>query len=237
MSVAVLLLWQFPRFWYSSRDAGSPKSGFERAPSTQLVAWQFTELPTSEPEAKLLVADRILSGEFRSEQGTGSVRVFWAARDLRRENETGLYIHTPDRCWLAAGWRLESLSPDLVEIELHGVRLPFERRIFVAGDQRELVYFTGTVEGRPLPYRLDHNISGAIRNSLQARDDRGLHWGSDRRFWHRILETFLSRTPMQGSKQFVRLSTSVERGDVEAADHRLQTFLLEWLDERKAVGR
>jgi hypothetical protein len=52
----------------------------------------------------------------------------------------------------------------------------------------------------------------------------------DTRLWGRVWDGFLARRPLLGPKQFIRISTPLERGDVAAADKVLREFLEAWLE-------
>lgn len=176
------------------------------------------------------MGDRIVNGEFETKDGR-SIRVFSAKRYEEKANEIGLFMHTPDRCWTQIGWRVEESTPEAIEVEVHGLKLPVERRIFVHGGHRELVYFAGLVGGEPLPYRLDHHL--AVAKKYQVKNLRGDAAGAglravDSQFWARLWDSFTNRRELLGPKHFLRISTRVA-GDVAAADKRLQDFLPLWL--------
>ena len=140
-------------------------------------------------------------------------------------------MHTPDRCWVEAGWQIESSEPQTTEVRLNEEPIRFERRVFVSGPNRELVYFGGLVRGKPLPYRLDHNLS--IAHRLQAGSKKkaaavGLRV-SDGHFWKRLWDSFASREELFGPKQFIRISTPISADDMALADQRLREFLPRWL--------
>ena len=223
-----MILWAFPKFWYTQTDVSE---GYHwLTPSTNLAGWRFQSVPVSRAAEALLVADRLVSGDFSGPEGE-TVRVFSAKRYVESGNEIGLFVHTPDRCWTETGWRMEPVQPECTQLVLQGIAMTFERRIFVAGDQRELVYFGGLVGGQPLPYRLDHNLSVGMKHALHnTRDATGTTLrASDRRFWLRIWESFRSRRPLKGPKQFIRVSTPVPVGEEERADALLRDFLPQWL--------
>ncbi|HNQ87859.1 MAG TPA: exosortase-associated EpsI family protein [Verrucomicrobiota bacterium] len=231
--VLVAALWVFPEYWYTR--SGSAVEGVWLQETNSIPGWSFREVPVAEAAERLLSADRLVSGEFKrgSDRDTArdAVRVFAAKRYTERPNDIGLFVHTPDRCWTEAGWRLEPVMPDLVEIDVHGVRMQFERRVFSHGTQRELVYFGGMVGGRPLPYRLDHNMSVGMRFAMkEAADKTGTTLrAADTRFWKRVWESFVHRRPLLGPKQFVRVSTAVSGSDVKESDDRLRGLLEQWL--------
>lgn len=217
-------LWAFPAYWYTARGSAEMHWFVE---SEQAAGWNYTAVPIAKSAEAALVGDRLVNGEFV--RAGKAVRVFSAKRYEEKANEIGLFMHTPDRCWTQIGWRVEPSEPEVLEIELHGVRIPVERRVFVLNKHRELVYFAGLVGGEPLPYRLDHHLSVAKRYQVQRGERTGaVLRASDRQFWGRLWESFTNRRQLLGPKQFVRISTPVA-GDIAAADKLLQEFLPLWL--------
>lgn len=228
LSVAVLALWLFPRYWYNY--AGSNPRFFWLAQPTNVAGWTYAEVPVAKNAEAALAADHLVSGEFES-TNQGRVKVFCANRHAENQNDIGLFAHTPDRCWTESGWKLEPATPDAVTVDIHGVQVQFERRIFVASNQRELVYFGGLVGGQPLPYRLDHNLSVGMRYALRAAGERTgtTLRASDKRFWTRVWDSFTSRSALLGPKQFIRVSTSIQEDDVARADALVRDLTIHWL--------
>jgi hypothetical protein len=219
------LLWGFPKVWYTQRGVERPVWFTER---TDVEGWNYTSIPIASSAEKVLVADRTVNGEFR--KGEQAVRVFSAKRYQEKSNEIGLFVHTPDRCWVESGWKVEPVSPDLVEVTAHGVRLAMERRVFDFRGQRELVYFCGLVGGQSLPYRLDHNLSVGMRTAFKDRNTAGsAARASDAHFWKRLWASFVSRRELAGPKQFLRISTQVRGDDTTVGDKLLQEFITQWL--------
>lgn len=228
MTVLVVGLWAFPRVWYTrSATAGEMAWLSEQ---TEIGGWKLKPVPVSESAEKVLVADRLVNAEFSAVDGR-LVRVFSAKRYEEKSDDIGLFVHTPDRCWTEAGWKMDPVSPDHVEVLVQGLKIGFERRVFAAAGRRELVYFGGLVKGQPLPYRLDHNLSVGMRHALRvAPNSTGTSLrASDSRFWQRVLDSFLSRSPLLGPKQFVRVSTPVVDAELAGADALLVDFLGKWL--------
>lgn len=225
----VLALWLFPRVWYTQKDA--EKGFIWLTGQTSLPGWEFKPLPVAESAERLLAADETISGEFTNLTDGRVVQVFLAKRYTEKQHDIGLFVHTPDRCWTEAGWRLDPVAPDHVEVDVHGARITFERRVFVYKDRRELVLFGGLVGGQPLPYRLDHNLSVGMRSALQraVKQTGAKLRASDRLLWQRVWESFLSRRQLFGPKMFVRISTRLESDDTRAADELLVKMLSEWL--------
>jgi hypothetical protein len=228
MSVAVLGVWQFPQFWYVRSDPQMRRIWFSGG--TNVVNWTFQAIPVDKTAEATLAADKLFSGQFTNAAGQ-TVQVFSAKRYSEHPNEIGLFMHTPDRCWTESGWKIEPVLPDHLELEVHGMQVAFERRVFVFGSHRELVYFGGMVGGQPLPYRLDHNMSVGMKHQLgKALDKTGTAYRAiDKRLWGRVWDSFVSRRPLIGPKQFLRLSTPLRGFDPETSDRLLQSFMQEWL--------
>ena len=218
LALFVLALWLFPRLWYSKKGDGEKTWFLERS---VVDGWTFESIPISETAERSLVADRIVNGEFKAENGE-AVRVFSAKRFVENPNEIGLFVHTPDRCWVQGGWRVESISPDVRDVVVEGVRLTMERRLFRLGGNKELVYFCGLVDGQALPYRLDHNLRAPRSQSNITR-------ASEKRFRDSLWNSFVTRRHLSGPKQFIRISTPVSGEEIEDADARLEQFLGRWL--------
>jgi hypothetical protein len=226
MAVAVGLLWIFPRFWYNQTGSGARRWLSERK---DVPGWSYRAIPVDESAEKILVADRMFSAEYTNSLGT-EIHVFSAKRYDEKANEIGLFIHTPDRCWVEAGWRCDpEAEPSFKEVDLDGAPVTVERRVFDLKGRRELVYFFGMQDGRPLPYRLDHYLSTSRRFSTQGDKKRELVRASDLHFWGRLWESFKSRREVRGPKQFVRVSTMLGAEEVGSADERLDNFLKQWL--------
>jgi hypothetical protein len=227
LALIVGALWAFPAFWFT-KGSGLPRKWLTER--QEVPSYKFNEVPVSESAERILVADKTFNGEFVP-SNLKPIRVFLAKRYVEKQNEIGLFVHTPDRCWLESGWEIEPVSPQIITVKLDGEDVPFERRIFEARGNRELVYFAGLVGGRPLPYRLDQNLSVAMRYQVGGKGDRtgSIVRVSDGHFWKRLWDAFTSREELLGPKQFVRVSTPVTDGDVAAGDERLQEFLKQWL--------
>jgi hypothetical protein len=237
LAALVVLLWAFPRAWYTRQATGQVSQWL--AEQTNAPGWTYKAIPVDKSAEKLLVADKLMNGEF-SKGGRDSrvVRVFGARRFKEDPKEIGLFVHTPDRCWVQAGNDVEPTVPDYVEVPVHGRTMGFERRLFRLGTQYELVYFTGLVGGQTLPYRLDHNYSVSRRAVVAGAKDRtnGASRWNDTLLWRRVFESFVSRRQLLGPKQFLRISTPVMGGDEKSADALIREMLPIWLKPEDAVS-
>ena len=239
LSLAVLILWSFPGFWYSKTDA--LRGYFWLAEQNQIRNWRYKELPVSQAAEAVLAADKIVNGEFEQD-GKTIVRVFSAKRYSELESEFDMFSHTPDRCWTSVGWKLEPATPEFIEVHLQGITMKLERRIFSRGVHRELVYFGALVGGQPLPYRLDQHLSIGIKRGDKAPTGIfGRMLGAfDARFFSWTWKSFVNRRPLNGPKQFIRVSTPVLGNDTGDAERLLGDFLPRWLaavDYRQELGR
>jgi hypothetical protein len=229
-------IWVFPRFWYTQTDSSQRIQWLSE--QTNILGWEYQSVAVDKSAERLLIADRLVAGEFtRSSNGAEVVRVFGARRTKEDPKEIGLFVHTPDRCWVQGGWNLADTTPDLVEVSLHGRKISFERRLFEVQGRRELVYFTGLVGGQTLPYRLDHNYSVSRRVLAAGVEDRvhGANRWNDTLLWRRLFDSFLSRRPLLGPKQFLRISTPILGENIAMADRRIMELLPGWL-QPDAVG-
>ena len=224
----VVGLWAFPSLWFTRSQPNEARLWFRE--QTSVSGWDYHEAPVAETAERILVADRIVNGAFTNAQGS-MVRVFSAKRYSEKPDEIGLFMHTPDRCWTDAGGQIEVVSPDHLELTVHGVRMGFERRLFRFQGQPELVYFGALVGGRPVPYRLDHNLSVGLKRALRqkAGSAESAVRVLDTYFWRRAWDGFVERVPLLGPKQFVRISTPVRGEEIANADQRLASFLGDWL--------
>lgn len=232
LALLVGLVWGFPRLWYTAGAGAERPLWF--GVRTNVAGWSYRDIPIDASAEKLLVADVTANGEFQSPDRSRAVRVFSAKRYTFKSYDSGLFLHTPDRCWTLAGWKFEPVEPDHLELTVHGVPMVFERRIFTAGGERELVYFGGLVGGRPLPYRLDHNLNVGLRFATVPPDkskSRGFFARAvDARLWERVWDGFVTRRPLLGPKQFLRISTPLRGLSVPEADALLRQFLERWLE-------
>src|SRR5262252_4303124 len=136
MAIAIVVLWAFPAFWYNNPGTGEMCWLGEKM---DVPGWKYRAIPVDESAEKVLVADHIFNAEFVGDRAT-SIRAFSAKRYDEKANEIGLFIHTPDRCWVETGWRADPAeNPTFKEVNLHGTSVLAERRVFDYGGQRELV--------------------------------------------------------------------------------------------------
>lgn len=227
-ALLIAALWAFPKVWYTKTAAGDKFLWLGQ--NTNLNGgWKFEPQAVDKSAEAILVADRLAAGEFR--RNTDVVRVFGADRFTARQNDIGLFTHTPDRCWVQAGWKIEPAAPDALELMIHGQKIQVERRIYSSKGHRELVYFWGMSSGQTLPFRLDHNLNTALQQTAtDASNSRaGVSRAADKKFWGRVWDSFASRRPFAGPKQFFRISTPAIGADTQAEEKLLAEIANQWL--------
>lgn len=230
LCLILIVLWAFPYVWYTHTDRGIRPVWFQEQDS--VPGWQFQRVDVDKSAERQLQADVTFCGEFR--RLGSAIRVFSAKRYNENPNVIGLFVHTPDRCWTQSGWSIKPIMPDVLELTINDVHMKFERRLFQLGGHYELVYFGGLIGGEPVPYRLDHNLDVGVYVAMKRlRGEAGAGARAvNTRFWRRVLDAFISRRPLYGPKQFIRISTSVSEPteeELRQADQLIQSFLPLWL--------
>ena len=226
LTAAVLALWLFPAWWYTSASRTEDFLWFRER--KDIAAWSYSEIPVSAGAQSELGSDQYVNGEFRQTDGR-VVRVFSAKRYADTASDVDIFAHTPDRCWPLVGWRLHLIQPETVRLQVAGHSMQFERRLYSTAGKAELVYFGALVGGRPLPYRLDQYVQFGLNCGTTERSGT-LVRAKDGRFWRFVWESFLSRRPLRGAKHFVRISTPVAQTDIGEGDELLSEFVPRWLE-------
>lgn len=229
VSLLLILLWVFPNIWYTQVDQSRKQFWFSS--KGEVTSYEFVDHPIGDVMERRLAADETFNGQFLDDSNN-AILAFIAKRYSESINEIGLFVHTPDRCWTEGGWKIQPIQPDYLEVEVQGDKIGFERRLFIAGSRFELVYFTGMVGGQTLPYRLDHNLSVAMKYQFEKERVKTTGMSNrmfDSKLWGRVWDSFKSRRPLLGPKQFIRVSTTVQAGQLEKGDDRLKDFLGQWL--------
>lgn len=184
-----------------------PRETFETFP-LELEGWRCPELREMDPKSlAFLGASDYVICTYVNEETRSAVDLYvgYHASQVRKEGGGGdaNAIHPPEHCLPGSGWDI--IDSRLVPIAFsglpggHGLREagPQAKRFVIAhGDARQLVYFWYQGQGRV----------------ITANEDVILF-----RFWDRA-----RRGRTDGA--LVRFTTSIERGDVEAAEARFEEF-------------
>lgn len=194
---------------------------------TNIADFAFTSEAVSPEAIEILSTTNLFNGSYtRGRRERFSVFAGeWLGRDAR---ELSVVQHTPDICWIGGGAKpVDMGQPETVDIDLNGVKIPFECRVFkLAPDAPpELTLWCALVSGQIITEggRFDGNTDDEWQRKLLL-----IHFNRIRAM-KMFLFAIKNRIASDGSKQFVRLSTSVDR-DLKSSLERLQDFTKEWLD-------
>lgn len=195
-------------------------------PRPVVAGYTFDAQPVGAAAIETLATTNLINGSFR--RGDEAFTVFAADWRAETAREMSVVQHTPDICWVGAGFRvLELGQPRSVTLELSGKPVPFECRVFQApgAEVPEMTVWSTLVGGRFLEegFRFSANTS---TNNLGGEGalDRARVRGANM-----FLRALRLREPSNGSKQFVRFSLPV-RDDWRAALKAIETFAPLWLE-------
>lgn len=216
--------------------------------STNLTGFEFHFEPLSETASAMLATPDYVNGAFSATTENSTtpkvVRVFSASWPATRTIGLNVIQHTPDICWVGSGWvPIDLGQPDQVELDFmspglspntaltNRIRLRFECRAFSSPDARakELVMWCTLVGGHVLPESSRFRASKKTVSGPDAGHDRERQFAAGRRLSaDYFIQSVQRRLRVQGAKQFVRISTTVE-GDCAASLEELQGFARRWL--------
>lgn len=194
----------------------------------EIQGWQFTPESISPAAQEILATTNLLNGMFSSPQGD-TVLAFaahWSAADSR---SMSVVQHTPDICWVGAGWKPAQVGqPQQLEVRLGSQTIPFECRAFTppGGLGRQLVFWCTLVGGQVLKESDRWHVAEEDRS-----DGLAMATASSRRLGaNQFLRNIAERRSASGEKQFVRCSVAVKGDDWELAVRQLQAFAVKWLE-------
>jgi exosortase len=178
--------------------------------------------PEEVPQAavEILGTTNLINGRFVGEHE--EIRIF--AATWGKEADMSVVQHTPDICWVAAGWRPVKLGqPESVRIVSREKQVHFECRVFRSPDRnsKQVAIWCTLLGGSVLP----EGTRWAIEDD-STLDSRNLAAASGRRMAvHHLMRALKERVPGTRNKQFLRLSTTLDADDWRSGLHGLQGFL------------
>ena len=176
----------------------------------------------------LLATTNVLNGTFMPKGARGRVIAFSAEWSPTEGVGRTIVNHTPDVCWVNSGWApVDVGQPNVQDIELSGLKVPFECRVFESGARdREVTIWCTLVNGEPQvePFRFRSATAkgGRVRAALNL----------SRLALGRFSERIQKRYPATGTKQFVRLSMPLGT-DVHSTLAELGAFAGAWISVTK----
>ena len=193
---------------------------------SEVPGWRFEAQPIGETARAILATTNLFNGTFH---GPNRERVTVFAAEWRATAGAAMSVvqHTPDICWVGAGWVPRNVGqPDRIEFPVGQRPLPFECRVFSApdGGRPELVLWCTLVGGAVLP----EAGKWAIETDLAAGSRTRFDWAGRRVGLTHLVRNVAARRQASGEKQFVRLSVPLVDGWQQDLDW-LARFLGEWL--------
>ena len=212
--------------WYHVAPKRFPVSYTFKA-ADQISGYEFKTQPIGEEAVQTLATTNLLNGEFR-DGGGDRFTVFMGTWDAAKSKELAVVAHTPDICWVGAGAVPVSVGqPDLVELDLGLVKVPFAVRVFQmspTSKQLELTVWCTLISGQVFAENDRFELDGSSKASSESR-----RAASGRRLAKmQLVRAIRERVPGDGSKQFIRFSTSLE-GDWKPTLERVERFAQRWL--------
>ncbi len=196
--------------------------------STNAPGWAYQPDPPADATViESLATTNLVAGVFTA-PGKTPFTVFMGTWDAANSKEMSVVAHTPDICWVGAGWVPVDLGqPPSTNFVFDGTLIPFEVRAFqdTSKTHVEMTVWCTLVSGQVFEessrFVPPANSAGTDTRLLQASSSRN-HLRSQ------FIRVLADRIPGNGSKQFVRFSTSAE-GDWRPALERLRQFAPLWL--------
>ncbi len=183
-----------------------------------------------------LATTNLVDGVFEV-NGVPRYSVFMGTWDAANSKQMGVVAHTPDICWVGVGWVPVALGqPNSTELELNGVKLPFELRVFQVGDssssRREMAMWCTLISGQVFEESTRFAASRPVTNSVPGEAyDAGKNQGAASRAHSagQFIRILQNRIAGDGSKQFVRFSTPLDR-DWKRSLEELRGFASQWIE-------
>jgi len=194
-------------------------------PVTQVQGWKYTETQVSKAVIETLATTNLVNGSFEGPHGE-RFTVFLGTWDGRDSKQLSVVAHSPDVCWVGAGWKpVPADLPERFTLRFGTNEIPFEVSLFEApgGGFRELTVWCTLVGGQVYEERGRFVVqaSGANERKLSAAGARhGLR--------SRIVRAIGDRIPGNGTKQFVRFSMRAE-ANPKTSITKLSEFGTRWL--------
>ncbi|MGE3309537.1 MAG: exosortase-associated EpsI family protein [Limisphaerales bacterium] len=192
----------------------------------QLPDWEFHPQPVGAAAEAILATTNLFNGAFES-TNRAPVIVFAAEWDGDDPRQRTALPHTPDICWVGAGWQpVDAGQPRQITLPIAGRDLPFQCRVFATPTgHRELVLWCSIYGGKPVEDAERWTPEGGTAEERKARNLDQQRLSALRHFWRAVRD----RDGAARFKQFVRFSVSVG-SDWQEGLARLRDFAPDWLD-------
>jgi hypothetical protein len=186
--------------------------------------WTFRPESLADQAVEILATTNLFNGTFYTERGE-RVTVFMGTWDANNPKQLSVVGHTPDVCWVGAGWKpVTAGHPEKLPLSYGTNTIPFEARTFLTPDgrSRELTVWCTLVSGQLFEETARFEYADS-KDRLAQMDRAGR-----RTLKSKLLKAVGDRIPGDGTKQFVRFSTSAG-SDWSASYALLGRFGERWL--------
>lgn len=215
--------------WFHS-GTNSRQSTLRYQARPRLEGYEYRTEPITPNEQSSLATTNLISGTFI---GTNAqeIRIFFASWTESDGRNLSVVQHTPDLCWVKAGWQPVNLGqPEKMTLESGSTHLDFECRAFEApgGAIRQLVVWSTLIGGQP------YQESWRFQTSKPATPQTA--WIQADRFLaaNHFFQSVIHRTPSERSKQFVRYSIPFQE-DWQTAFETLRSFGPKWIEVKSQM--
>ena len=213
-----------PWAWFNVRTP-IPDKWLTFHPKRELTGLAFKSEPVDAEAQETLATTNLINGIFsNSDHRYYAFAADWLAKDAQ---QMSVVQHTPDICWIGAGFELADLGqPTSIPVEFQGQTVPFECRVFKVpkSDHFEMVFWCTLVSGQILEEG-SRFVSRPAEGSSGQRQDANARLRAANQFFR----TVSARMRGDGSKQFVRFSAPVTK-DWKASAESLTQFAQKWLE-------
>ena len=213
--------------WFNIAPKRFPTS-FQFRPRPEIPGWSYVPEPVSEQARDILATTNLFNGTYTNAEG-GRVTVFLGTWDANNPKQMSVVGHTPDVCWVGAGWEpIAGGHPDKLQVAFGTNSIPFEARTFLTPDKRsrELTLWCTLVSGQAFEEEGRFELPDRFKQA-SGKERQGP--GARHNLKSRLTKVLTQRVPGSGSKQFIRFSTS-SNGDVANRFRFMETFGSQWLD-------
>ena len=195
--------------WFNVMPKQFPVS-YAFRPRPEVPGWTFKPEPVSEQAQEILATTNLFNGVFTNASGE-RITVFVGTWDANNPKQMAVVGHTPDVCWVGAGWTpVQGRHPDKLPLYFGTNTMPFEARTFMTPDRRseELTVWCTLVSGQIYEETSRFSLPDAAKN-LTGRERQA--YGARHGLKGKLMKAIGDRIPGTGSKQFVRLDRKSTR--------------------------
>jgi len=152
----------------SERKAIIPIEELIGFPQTYMGS-KFEESPLGESVETYIQSDFTING-FYGIKEKNQIKIFSSSnyKSPSIGSQLEIFEHTPDVCWVGAGWERLFEEDHRKHIEVGKESILFERRVYQFGDTRELCYFAFLLGGKSLSAQ-DQTLISTAANFFKKR--------------------------------------------------------------------